>query len=111
MKTLYIADDGTEFDNEFDCENYEEIETHKEVLDIDFFDINDNPIEMTKDTVFDDRNYFNVYRIVIHSEKELSALNWLAEYCGWCEFEPEYIDSVGTWIYDDSDDGSWQRIK
>ena len=41
MRTVYIADDGKEFDNEFDCEHYEWILNHPNLKYIKIYDLQD----------------------------------------------------------------------
>ena len=38
MKVLYIADDGKEFDDEFECEHYEWILNHPNLKDVKIYD-------------------------------------------------------------------------
>ena len=42
MKIIYIAEDGTQFDDEFECESYEGKLNHPYLKNIVFYDIKDN---------------------------------------------------------------------
>lgn len=95
MTIIYIADDGTHFDNEWDCEAYEWKLNHQHIKDILAFDKDGNKFEdmMAEDTY----NYST--KIVITSDAALQAIRDLASYTGYCEYES--IDSIGEWIHDD----------
>ena len=94
MRILYIAYDGTEFDSQFDCEDYEETKRHQSLYDIDVYDKDGGIIHFTG---FDnDWFYHKAERVVLRNDKEVEDILWLAEYTGWCEFEQ--LTSVGTWV-------------
>lgn len=111
MKTIYIADDGTTFDDYYECENYEESMKHPNLYHITFLDSIGkelNPDEFPKG-VFDDLLYQKCEWVIVHDEKEVSDIQWLADYCGWSEFED--ITSPGTWKREDAVwDGVWSKV-
>ena len=45
MKVIYIADDGKEFDNEYDCESYEWELNHAHLNEICFYDKDGNKLD------------------------------------------------------------------
>ena len=97
MKTIYEADDGTTFDDYYECENYEESQKHPHLYYITFLDSSEEELDHSdfKDGIFDDQLYQNCWGLIVHSDAEVSDLLWLADYCGWPEFEQ--ITSPGTW--------------
>lgn len=110
MRILYIADDGTEFDNEFDCEVYEETNRHNKVNDIEVYDADGNRVLF--ESVYNDAFYNEAEKIIIHTEEEVADILWLAEYTGWCEFEQ--ITSVGTWVRKNDEEyyeGVWEKVR
>lgn len=110
MRILYIADDGTEFDNEFECEYYEEIKRHNKVNDIEVYDADGNRVLF--ESVYNDAFYNEAEKIIIHTEEEATDILWLAEYTGWLEFEQ--LTSVGTWVRHQKDwksIGTWEKVE
>ena len=107
MKIVYIADDGTEFNNEYDCRDYEWMLERKEVFDlIEFYDVDGNKIEniMTEDA------YNIVWTIVVPTEEAAKAIVDLGNYQGFSA----YLDicSAGTWEWhEDGFNGSFIRTK
>ncbi len=94
MTVIYIADDGTQFDNEWDCEAYEWKLNHPHLKDILIFDENGNKFEdiMAEDT------YNYSAKIVITSDDALQAIQDLESYTGYCCYGS--IDSIGEWVFD-----------
>ena len=108
MRILYIADDGTEFDNEFDCEVYEETNRHNTAYNIEVYDLDGNRLTLTKD-LSDEDFYWKAEKVVLHTKEEVDDLQWLAEYTGWCEFEQ--LTSVGTWVRrEENGEGIWEKV-
>lgn len=100
MRILYIADDGTEFNDEMDCEMYEMRQAHPHCNTIQYFDETGKPIIIGKDVkdAFDDNIYYQAWKVIIHNEDEFKDFCWLREdYCGWCEMED--ITGPGIWTY------------
>ncbi len=92
MRTLYIADDGTEFDDEWECENHEWRYSHK-MDDVTFYDKYGNELE---DKVSED-TYNDCAKIVVESEEGVEDIQALVDYTGFLGYES--IDSPGTWIF------------
>lgn len=95
MRIVYIAADGTEFDNAWDCETYEDKMKYPELKNIAFYD-QENNIYFIGDDLFDSDIYNNCEKVLIHNENEYNAFQWLAEECGYCEFS-DFITSAGFW--------------
>lgn len=101
MRTVYIADDGTKFDNELDCENYE-YELNVKNNTIIMFD--------EEGEVLDSSNYMNIencYYIKIKTNNDLEILQKIYEYTGFI-----VPNEIGEFYYDDSDrfDNLWHSI-
>lgn len=98
MTVIYIADDGTQFNNEWDCEAYEWKLNHPHIKDILIFDKNGNKFE---DNLSEDAYNYST-KIVISNEDTLRTIQDIASYTGYCAYES--IDSIGEWTYDDKKD-------
>lgn len=95
MKIIYEAFDGTQFDNEFDCEDYEWKKNHKESLkDLRFYDDHN---KILKDKLSED-TYSKVMTILVFSENGLQALKDIADYTGFSCYD--VIDEIGIWKWD-----------
>ena len=112
MKIIYIADDGKHFDNEYDCKLYEDSLKYSELINIDFYDINNNLYHIQKDDIFNWNIYQNSEKVHIHDDKEFMCFQWLANEQGYCEFQ-DSITSPGVWIRQDKGlgDAEWILIK
>jgi len=111
MKIIYEADDGTRFDDRFDCEFYEESKCHHHLKDVTFYDEEGKSYSIDNDGYdnwFDDSIYYNCYGINIHNEEELEDIIWLGKYTGWYEFYAFFIEP-GHWIR--KEDGYWEKVK
>ena len=97
MQVIYVADDGTEFDDETECYEYEAGKKHSSLTDIYFFDSARNLFRIDKNHIYADSTYNNSEMICIHNEDELKDFLWLSEACGWSEFY-EQINAVGVWV-------------
>ena len=98
MRVVYIADDGEEFDDEYDCKDYEWKINHSGMSDgLHFFDINGN--ELTD--YLAEKTYNEVTTIVIDDADALEYIQDIAEYTGFCEYNN--IDKCGLWKYEDND--------
>lgn len=94
MKTLYIADDGKKFENEYECCNYEFGISHPHLKTIELYDRYGEKLT----NPLDEDTYFNFVKIIVHSKEELEDLYYTADYTG---FDGYYdIKSVGTWVFD-----------
>ena len=94
MKVIYIADDGKEFDDEWDCRDYEWKLNHSSLKDICFYDKDDKLLE----DIFSEKTYNVTDKIVVTNENQLKDLQELARYCGFCCYED--IVECGEWIFD-----------
>ena len=95
MREVFIADDGTEFDDEWDCMEYEWICEYGPELDkIKFFDCDNKQLVWNKDDEF----YYSLNRVELETEEEFNALHELAKGCGWCALF-ESITGPGIWVY------------
>ena len=95
MKILYQAEDGTIFENEYACEDYENSLIHIHLYSIELFDENTCSYSFDKEHITDDDFYNHSEIIIIHDEDELKDFQWVTEYNGWCEWED--IDEPGLW--------------
>ena len=112
MEIIYKANDGTLFDNEFDCQLYEEAKTFGHIYSIEFFTKFGDKYFITKDNLFEDCNYSICEKVIIHNQEELAEFIRLANYCGWCEFY-EQINAPGTWVRTEEDrysEGTWTKV-
>ena len=96
MRVVYIANDGTEFDDEWDCEVYEAGIKHTGLLDIEFYDVNNQLYQIDKLSVFDEWVYYKAEKVVIPTQKAYDDFAWLTEETGWCEWED--ITEPGIWV-------------
>ena len=106
----YLADDGTKFENEKECVQYESQQKLKEhINDFQFFDRNKNPIPI------EEADEMKVDIIVINTPAAATYVGeWFEDrgcynpFCD-CEFEHE----VGTWVYGDTIDrgDDWFKIE
>lgn len=94
MKTVYIADDGKQFEDEYECKNHEFCISHPHLKTIELYDRHGKKLT----NPLDDETYFNFTKIIIHSEEELSDLYDTADYTGFTGYYN--IKDVGTWIFD-----------
>lgn len=92
MKVLYIADDGTQFDDEWDCKDYE-FRKNLDLDDIEMHDKDSNRLDpMTEET------YDTVMRIVIKTEKAVEDLAKIEKYTGFIAYAD--VNAPGVWVYD-----------
>ena len=102
MRVIHIAEDGTLFDNEFECRDYEFIISLKDIKKISCY--NDDCELMTDLLSQDTYDYGNT--IIIETLEALKTFHKIADYCGWCEWDR--IDSVGIWKW--QDDGFYEKF-
>lgn len=109
MKTIYEADDGTVFDNRYECQDYTECRKHCNLYSVTFLDSSGKSLRLDDQSIriFDNLPYVyqNCNEIVVHNEEEVVSVQWLADYYGWC-CEFEQITSPGTWK---REDGVWKK--
>ena len=93
MRTVYIADDGKEFSDEFECQDYEWRVAHPHLKEIKFIDKDGNELE----DYFSEDVYGATETLVIPSKDALEDLHALEDYTGFCAYETP--DSPGVWLY------------
>ena len=95
MIIIYKSDDGTLFDNEFDCMKYE-LSCLIKTVDIRVYDRKGHRLS----NIETDETYQQSHRVVIRTEEELKVIGRVQEFMGgyWD------IDSIGTWIWNDEKD-------
>lgn len=96
MRIIYIADDGTQFNDEYDCKDYEWKLKHPHLKDIHIFDKDGKEFE---DVLSDDAYNYSA-KIVVTSSEAVKDLQALANYTGYCYYE--HINKVGEWRFDES---------
>ena len=104
MRTIYIADDGKEFDNEFDCEHYEWTLNHP---NLKYIKIYDNRTGELFDDIMTDDTYNYGDKVVIPTEFALKDLHDWATYSGYCYFHQ--ITEVGTWVFNE-DENAYEKV-
>ncbi len=100
MRTIYIADDGKEFDNQFECEHYEWILSHQHLKSIKCYDKDDNKLK----DIMEEDTYNYCYKIMVPTNEAVKELNDLADYTGYCYYS--HITEAGTWIYAENESGT-----
>ena len=93
MKHIYEAFDGTQFDDEYDCYQYEWKHSHPHLNEIKFLDKNNNEL---KNFLSDDA-YNKTDTIIVPSEECVKELEDLVEHTGFMSYES--IDRPGIWVY------------
>ena len=94
MKVIYIADDGSLFDNEWDCEDYEWKLNHPNLKDVHVF--NEEGVEF--ENIFLEDTYNHSAKVVVTSDEAIKDLHDLVDYTGYLYYEQ--IDKVGEWVFD-----------
>lgn len=95
MRTVYIAEDGTEFNDAFNCEFYEWKLRHPYLREIKCYDNQDNPI----DNITEESAYDKCEKVIVPTMQSLNDLHALADYMGFTLYND--IKSTGTWVYDE----------
>lgn len=98
IETTYIADDGTRFDNEWDCERHEAKKRAEEFKDTAFLFDHDGKILSLDGDGFEEACYLKAITD--------DAARYMAEiFAGWCTpWNSEYSDltqsiKAGCWAY------------
>lgn len=94
MKTIYIANDGKQFEDEYECKYHEFELKHPHLQTIEAY--NKDGEKMTD--LMDEDTYNNCEKIILHSEEELSDLQYAADYLGFYSYND--ITEIGEWIFD-----------
>ena len=97
MKVIYIADDGKEFEDEWDCRDYEWKLNHSSLKDICFYDRDGELL----DDIFSEHTYNMTEKIVVMNENSINDLHELAHYCGFGCYED--VIECGEWIFDNAE--------
>ena len=95
MKIIYIAEDGTQFDDESDCEHYEWKLNHPNLRDVHAFDSDGNEFE----DIFSEDTYNHSATILVETDAAAKDMRELAEYTGYDYYE--HITGSGIWTYDE----------
>lgn len=90
MRVIYIADDGTTFDDEWDCKDYE-FRKSLSLDDIEVYDENSNRF----DDILSEVAYNNCTRVIVKTDKAVANLHKIVEYTGFIGYDD--IDSPGIW--------------
>ena len=93
MRVVYIADDGREFDDKYDCEDYEWKLNHPGLNDILMYDGDGNKL----DDILSYDTYGSVMKIIIPNEKSLKDLKEFGCYTGFCCYVD--INEPGEWVW------------
>ena len=95
MKVVYVADDGTQFDDEYECLNYEWRAAHPHLKDVRVYDECGKLLE----DLFSEDNYGSSDVVIIDSEEGALDFCDLACLCGFCNYY-ENITGAGKWSWD-----------
>lgn len=98
MRIIYIADDGTQFDDEYDCKDYEWKLNHSHLKDVHIFDKDGKEFE----NILSDDAYHYSAKIVVTSNEAVKGLRDLANYTGYCYYEQ--VNKVGEWRFDEAEE-------
>lgn len=94
MEIIYKAFDGTYFDNESDCQEYEWKQEHRDGFrNLILYDKDENILE----DIMSEETYIKTMHIEILSQEALQALQDLAEYTGFCAYDT--VDEIGDWYW------------
>ena len=95
MRIVYIADDGTHFDDEYECRDYEWMQRHRALNDVVIFDKDGNWLK----DIFSEDTYSKAMKIVVPNRAASLAFIDLAQYTGFCTYED--INRAGIWVWDE----------
>ena len=105
MKVIYIADDGKQFDDKCECENYEWLLTHPHLKDVLCFDENGNRLE----NFMSEYTYEHTEKIIVPTDEAAKDLRELARYTGYCYYS--HITEAGTWMFKlNGSDGRFVKV-
>lgn len=97
MRTAFIADDGTVFDDEWDCKDYEFRKT-LDLCDIEVYD--ENGLRLMD--IFDEDAYNRAMKVVARTEKAVTDLRKIVDYTGFVMYGD--ITSPGVWVFENDKD-------
>lgn len=95
MRIAYIADDGKEFDDEFECLDYEWGLYHSNLKDVHFYDKDDNELG----DIYSEDTYSHTEKIITLTDDAVKDLQKLADYTGNLCYGD--VTKKGTWVFDD----------
>lgn len=95
MRTVYIADDGAQFEDKWKCEAYEFYQTLPDLDKITLIDAYDNVLNSDPMAFFDEDTYTKTEVVIINSAEAVKSLHKIAEYTGFCEYKD--ITQPGFW--------------
>lgn len=104
MRTIYIADNGKEFDDQFKCEDYEWLLNHPHLKNVKCYDKDGKQLE----DIMEDDTYNYCYKIIVPTDEAVKELNDLADYAGFCFYL--HITETGTWIYKEDGIDRFERV-
>ena len=99
----FEADDGTMFDDEFDCYQYElELRAKTLTTDLFFFDSHHNALPLTR------LGYEDSYYVCVNTEEASEYLNDLAGFTGQCPpWGSNNEPRPGKWVYVEGGPVGW----
>ena len=105
MRVVYIADDGKEFDDEWECKDYEWKLNHHHLNDVRLYDKD----EMRLRDIFSEDTYNNVVKIIVPNNYAATDMKELANYTGYCYYA--HITEAGTWVFEENGtDGKFVKV-
>ena len=105
MRVVYIADDGKEFDDEWDCEHYEWLQKHPHLKEIKCYYKSGKLCE----DIMSDETYNYCDKVVVPTDECAKELRDLANYAGYCYYS--HITEKGTWVFEENgSDGRFVKV-
>lgn len=102
--TIYEAEDGRQFDDAVECEEYE-IRLEAEKTPLKVYGKHNKRIH----DIWNNEAYNQSYKIVIPSTEALGMLDRLQKFYGFYSNIPINSDGLGTWKYNDKND-DWEKV-
>jgi hypothetical protein len=99
MRTIYMADDGKQFDDKYDCLDYEfgmRIKGGAKQITI----IDENGAVVHTPLTSED-TYSNAYKIIVTGMLGIRTLQEISDYTGFIGYED--IDTPGVWTFNKDD--------
>lgn len=93
MRVIYIADDGKEFNEEYECLEYEWKLNHPFLKDIILYDEHDEKL----DDIFSEDTYNMAEKIIVPNKMALNDIRELSDYTGFCAYDD--IVECGEWVF------------
>ena len=92
MRIIYEADDGKQFDNEYDCNEYE---FYQDISDAEIkaYDIDGNELQDLTSV----KTFNAIDTIIIKDLRQVEYIRKIYKYTGYYQ----EIDSIGTWKWND----------